>query len=454
MTMTAQAFSVMPSPMSDRRHVDDPYREIRFGGGVIAAFLMIGVVWASIAPLDAAVTTSGVVKVTGERQKVQSLDDGVISSLGVTEGAHVKAGQLLLSLSTDDARSAERSLAARVIGLQAEIARLQAEQSGAASIALPADFGRYTDDDKQLADHAMALETAQLRARRAALSAQQAVLRQRIAQVGDQIGGARVHRQAVEQQRSLLQTELDNLQGLAAKGYASKNRVLEMQRSAADLDGSAGELASESARLTGSAGETRMQILQLQSQELDQNTTRLRDAQTELRTLAPQWTQARMQLARTQVRAPVSGTVVGLAVHTVGGVAMHGQTLMEIVPQDRDLTIEAKVPVTDVNQLYAGQKARLRIAAVHGRNVPVLQGMVTRVSADSFTDEHTGQSFYTMNVSVSAAEMARLVAAEGQAGTLRPGNPVQVMVTTRSRSALGYWLEPLTQTFSGALHQG
>jgi HlyD family secretion protein len=452
--MIAQTFSPAPSIRPASRGVDDPYRELRLGGAIVAAFLAVGVIWASIAPLDAAVTASGVVKVSGERQKVQTIDDGVISALDVSEGSQVKAGQLLLELSTDDARSNERSLAARVIGLQAEIARLQAQQAGAAAIAPPVEFSRYAGDDRQLADRAMTLEAGQFHARQSALAAQQAVLDQRIVQVGDQIKGTQVRHQAINQQRALLGQELQSLESLAAQGYAPKNRVLEMQRSAADLDGSAGELNSESARLAGSAGETRMQILQTRSQEMDETATRLRDAQTELHTLMPQWTAAKQQVARTQVRAPVSGTVVGLAVHTVGGVAAHGQTLMEIVPQDRDLTIEAKVPVTDANQLYSGQDARLRIAAVHGRNVPVLKGEVTRVSADSFTDERTGQSFYTMNVSVPASELARLSGVEGRAGVLRPGNPVQVMVTTRSRSALEYWLEPLTQTFAGALHQG
>jgi HlyD family secretion protein len=452
--MTTQALPVTASFSGGPRSVDDPYRELRFGGGVIAAFLLIGIGWASIAPLNAAVSASGVVKVSGERQKVQTIDDGVISKLDVSEGAHVKAGQMLLELSTDDARSNERALASRVIGLQAEIARLETQQAGGSEIARPAEFARYTGDDKLLADHAMALETSQIQARRTALAAQQAVLRQRIAEVGDQINGTHIRRQATEQQRGLLQSELESIQRLAARGYAAKNRVLEMQRNAADLDGTMGELGSEAARLAGSAGETRMQMLQARSEELDTTATRLRDAHTELQTLIPQWTGAREQLARTEVRAPVSGTVVGLAVHTVGGVAVHGQTLMEIVPQDPSLTIEAKVPVTEANQLYPGQKARLRVAAVHGRNVPVLNGTVTRVSADSFTDERTGQSFYTMNVAVAAPELARLAAVEGRAGTLRPGNPVQVMVTTRARSALDYWLEPLTQTFAGALHQG
>lgn len=182
-------------------------------------------------------------------------------------------------------------------------------------------------------------------------------------------------------------------------------------------------------------------------------TTRLREAFTELQTLLPQWAGARAQVARTQVRAPVSGTVVGLQVHSTGVVTAPGMTLMDIVPDDRSLTIEARVPVTEVNQLHAGQAARLRMVALHGRDVPVLDGVVSRVSADSFVDERTGQSFYTMNVGVTAAELARLRRSKGQVGVLRPGNPVQVMVTLRPRSALSYWYEPLTQTLLSSAQQ-
>lgn len=434
------------------RSNDDPTRELRLAGTVIAAFLAVGIGWAAFAPLDSAVAAQGTVKVSGERRKLQTMDEGSISALHVAEGAHVSAGQLLVEFAATDARANERALASRVIGLQAEIAALQAENAGGA-VKRPAAFSAYVGDDKVEGDRALASAALQLHARRAAGDAQRAVLAQRVVQVGDQLDGYRVRRSSTDMQRQLLRSELAGIQSLAAKGYASKNRVLEMQRNVADLDGSAGALESESARLRSAAGETRLQINQTRSDEMQATTTRLREAFTELQTLLPQWAGARAQVARTQVRAPVSGTVVGLQVHSTGVVTAPGMTLMDIVPDDRSLTIEARVPVTEVNQLHAGQAARLRMVALHGRDVPVLDGVVSRVSADSFVDERTGQSFYTMNVGVTAAELARLRRSKGQVGVLRPGNPVQVMVTLRPRSALSYWYEPLTQTLLSSAQQ-
>jgi len=430
-----------------------PHRELRTGGIIIGAFLAIGIGWASFAPLDSAVVAPATVKISGERQKVQVLHEGVISAINATEGATVRAGQILVEFAGADAKSNERSLATRAIGLQAEVARLEAQRLGQDVIAVPESFASLGPADKQVAARAMELEKAQLKAQTAVRSTESAVLVQRVAQIDDQMAGFSVRRQSTEQQRALMEKQLANIRALASQGYAAKNRLYDLERAAAELDGTIGSLGTENARLRNSAGEARLQMALSRGEELKTAADQLRQAQNDLQSLLPQWAAAREQLARTQVRAPVSGTVVGLAVHTVGGVAPSGQTLMEIVPFDRSLTVEGQVKATDVNQLRKGQAARLRIVALHGRAIPELQGAVTRVSADSFVDERSGQSFYTVSVSVPPSELRRLVDAAGPAGRLRPGNPVQIIVTLRPRSALEYWLEPLTQTFSNSLHE-
>jgi HlyD family secretion protein len=434
------------------RPASDPRRELRMGGAIIAAFLIFGVGWAAIAPLNSAVEAHGVVKVSGERQKVQTLHEGIISQLNVHEGQLVHRGDVLVQFATADALASERALAAQAIGLQAQVARFQAQQVGATTITSPAAFAAYTDGDRVLADRALQLETETLAAVNRAHGAEQAVLRQKAAQIRDQIGGNAAHGVASERQRALLGQEVDSISSLARQGYASKNRLLEIQRQAADLDGTIGTIDADTARLRTAIGETRLQSVQSDSDRLQAATDRLRDAQTQLQSALPQWATARDQLARTQVRAPVTGMVVGLDVHTVGGVAANGQTLMEIVPAATALTIEAKVAPNEINQLHVGQAARLRVTALHGRNVPQLAGRITRLSADSFTDEKTGVSYYLMNVEVPQTELARLRKAEGDAGRLRPGNPMEVMVTLHARSALSYWLEPMTQTLGDAMH--
>ncbi|MDO7844625.1 HlyD family type I secretion periplasmic adaptor subunit [Sphingomonas immobilis] len=435
------------------RTAGDPRRELMLGGIFIAGFFVLGVGWAAFTPLDAAVSASGTVKVSGERQKVQTMQQGMVSGLFVHEGSQVRAGQLLVQMSTAEASGNERSLAARVIGLQAEIARLEAEQLGEGEIHAPADFAKLDAADRALADRALALQRVELGARRSAAGAEQAVLRSRAAQIGQQINGFQVRSGATERQRALFAKELDAVRNLAAKGYASKNRVLQMERDAAELDGTAGTIGTEEARLRGAIGETKLSMVQAADTRAENIAQRLREAQTELQSALPQWAAARAQLARTQIRAPATGTVVGLAVHTVGGVAAPGETLMEVVPRDDALVVEARVRPQDANQIRPGQRARLHLAATHGRNIPEIDGEVTRVSADSFNDQRTGQFYYTMEVKVPTKELKRLSDAAGPAGKLRPGNETQVMVTLHERTALQYLIEPITQTFRGAMHE-
>jgi HlyD family type I secretion membrane fusion protein len=433
--------------------VDNPRREIMAGVSLFGLFAASTLAWACFVPLDASVVAPGTVKVSGERQKVQSMGDGVISAIRVTEGANVRAGQPLVEFAAPDLVASERSFASRVISLQAEIARLEAENSGASAITPPAAFAGYMGADAELASHALEAERVTLSSRRAAAYAQRSVLNQRIVQVNEQLNGSSVQRSSVEQQRAYLTQEVDSIRQLAAKGYASKNRLLEMERSAAELEGSSGTLASEAARLRSTAGEARMQILQADTDRQQANSNRLRDAHTELQALLPQWEAARAQLARTQLRAPVSGSVVALEVNTIGGVTQRGQTLMEIVPADRSLTIEAQVAAVDGNEVSPGKQTMLKLPGLHGRNIPELHGTVSEVSADSLTVERTGRTYYTMQVKVAPAELERFTKAIHETNVLRPGNPVQVVVKTRSRSALEYWLEPLTQALHGGLNE-
>jgi HlyD family secretion protein len=450
--MAASVHSMVPA-MAIGQSVASPRGELRFGAAVIGIFLVLGVGWAGMAPLNSAVVAPGTVKVSGERQKVQTLREGVISALHVSEGSTVQAGQVLVEFASSESRASERALATRVIGLYAEIARLQAEQAGAKTFAVPPVLADLPAPDRDIAARALQLERQQLAAQLSARSTENAVLKQRVAQIDDQMNGSALRRRSTQQQRALMASQIEDVRALAAEGYASRNRLLDLERSAAELDGTIGSLGAESARLRNSEGEARLQTALSHSAEMKATADRLREAQAEVQSLLPQWATAREQLARTEIRAPAAGVVVGLAAHTVGGVAPAGQTLMEIVPFDRSLTIEAQIKATDVNQLHPGQLARLKVTAVHGRSVPQLQGKVTQVSADSFADERTGQSYYKASIAVSESELQRLVSAEGQAGRLRPGNLVQVMVTLHPRSALEYWLDPLVQALGSSLHE-
>ncbi|QUD86481.1 HlyD family type I secretion periplasmic adaptor subunit [Phenylobacterium montanum] len=434
-----------PSPSPD-----NPRREILLGS-VAAAVFFVGLCgWAAFARMDAATNASGVVVVSGHRQSVQSRDGGIVSSLRVKEGDHVQAGQVLVEFAPAEAIAEERALTERVIGLKAQIARLEAEQMGAASITAPAEFASLSADDKVIAEHAMALEAHALASSRGADAARRGTLNQRQAEAEQQIIGYQRQLAANARQQQLNADELKGMKELAARGYAPATRVRALEQSAAGLEGDAGSQAAEIARLNAVRGEARLESLQGDNERARQISDEMHRAQADLQANEPQLQAARDRLKRTEAVAPVSGAVTGLTVNTVGAVVAQGQRLMEVVPDKLPLVIEAQVAPRDANDLKVGQETQVRFTAVHGRNVPILHGQLTRISPDSVVEERTGRAYFVADITVPQSELA-LIGDKGEA--LRPGMPADVVVPLRKRTALEYWLEPLTQTLWRSFHE-
>lgn len=211
-------------------------------------------------------------------------------------------------------------------------------------------------------------------------------------------------------------------------------------------------MAAEVARAGEGMGETRMQALSLSSSSQEEIAAELRDTQAKLSEVMPRLVSAREQLQRAMVRAPATGQVVGLTVHTVGGVVSPGQTLMEIVPEDKKLVIQAQVDPTGADDIYQGQEVQVRFTSVNDRTLPLLSGEVRTISADRFTDENTGEAFFRSEVEVKPEELEKVRGALGQ-GQLRPGLPVELVFAVRKRTALEYMLEPLTSQFWRSLRE-
>ena len=221
------------------------------------------------------------------------------------------------------------------------------------------------------------------------------------------------------------------------------NRVRELERAKAALRGQQAAMESEYARAGEGIGETRMQSLSVTRDRLEKIEADLKDTQAKISETLPKLVATREQLHNSQVRAPATGQVVGLQVFTVGGVVAAGQKLMDIVPDGRELIVQAQLKPTDADDAYPGQKAQVRFLSVHNRSLPLFDGTVRTVSADSFTDEKSGQSFFRAEIVVPEAELNRIRAILGQ-GELRPGLPVEAVLRVRKRTALQYLLEPLT----------
>jgi HlyD family secretion protein len=431
---------------------DDPRRDIRIGGAIAFFFFVVLLGWAAFAPLDAGVRGSGKIAVSGNRQAVQHREGGVVNAIHVREGQHVRQGQILVEMAAPDLKANERALTSDYLSLLAQRARLTAERNGQTSFSAPAEFADIDPVDRPLAEQAMRLQRGQLQARANSLSAQQSVLGQRSRQLGQQRSGFEQQRQSYAIQYKIMQDELDGLKSLEKKGFASTNRIRELERAQEELRGRQASMTSEMARAGQGMGETRMQSLSIRQSNLEEVATDLRDTQSRLSEVLPKLVAAREQLRHSTVRSPATGQVVGLTVFTVGGVVAPGQTLMEVVPDNKALVVQVQISPQDADDVYRGQKAQLRFVSVHNSRLPLLTGTVRTMSADSFNDEKSGKSYFRAEVEVPRAELDELRDVLGR-GQLRPGLPVEVVLETRSRTALQYLLEPLTDHFWSALRE-
>ena len=432
-----------PRPSAAGGVTDAPRSDLIVGGAVIFAFFILFLGWAAFAPLDAGAFAQGQVAVSGNRQAVQHRDGGVVSALHVAEGDTVRQGQILLEVAGGELTATERGLTGQVLALLAQRSRLIAERDRLGSVPTPSEFAALSPQDQPLAAEAMRLQRLQFNARGTGRSTERGVLQQRIGQLDQQINGFERQIDANEEQRRLINEELAGMRSLAAQGYAPLTRVRALERQAAALDGEQGSLRAQVARTREQVGETRLQMLAVGTGMNEDVAEQLRNIEIQLNELQPRLVSTRAQIARNQVRAPASGQVVGLTAFTTGGVIQAGQTLMEIVPGDASQIIVAQVSPSDVDNLTIGLETEVKFPGLREGNPPILRGRVTRISADSFTDESNGSRYFRAEIVVPESELDKL----GRlASTIRPGSPVEVVVLLRKRTALTYLFEPLIKS--------
>lgn len=437
----APPVAVPEAPSGPTLVADTPRLELFIGGAIIFVFFVLFLGWAAFAPLDAGAYAQGQIAVSGNRQAVQHREGGVVSALHVREGDTVQRGQILLQLSSGELRATERGVASQVFALLAQRARLVAERDRLGSIPRPVEFANLPPEDAVLAQESLRIQQLQFGARRTGRSTETGVLGQRIAQLNEQIAGYERQIESNEEQQRLIQEELTGMRSLAEKGYAPQTRVRALERTAAQLDGELGSLRAQIARSREAVGETRLQMSGVNTKMGEDVADQLRQIDVQLNELRPRMIELRAQIARNEVRAPASGQVVGLTIFTQGGVVQAGQTLMEIVPNDASQVIVAQISPNDVDNLRVGQETEVKFPGLRERNPPIIHGRVNRISADSFTVEQTGATYFRAEIVVPAAELTKL---GRSAETLRPGAPVEVVILLRKRTALAYLLEPLT----------
>jgi HlyD family secretion protein len=416
-------------------------------GLAVVAFLALGLGgWATTAEISGALIAPGSVVVESNVKKVQHPTGGVVGEVLARDGDLVKAGDVVVRLDDTVTKASLAIVTKNLDGLWARGARLEAEQRGVDKIAFPkALLDRADDPDVK---NIIASETKLFEVRTFGRVGQKAQLRERVTQLNEEIAGLMAQEKAKDQEIVLVEKELTGVQQLYEKHLVQMSRLTTLQRDAARLNGERAQFIASRAQAKGKITETELQIIQVDKDLVSDVSKDLRETNDKIGEFVERKVTAEDQLRRTDIRAPQDGMVLQSTVHTVGGVITAGDAIMMIVPQSDALSVEAKVNPQDIDKLQIGQKTLLRLSAFNQRTTPELNGVVTRVSPDVTTDQRTGQSYYTIRVSMPPEEIARL----GEA-RLIPGMPVEAFVQTGDRTMLSYLIKPLNDQLMRAFRE-
>ena len=391
--------------------------------------------WASTAQISGALIAPGSIVVDSNVKKVQHPTGGVVGEVRARDGDLVKAGDVLVRFDDTVTKASLAIVTKGLNGLWARAARLEAEREGAAqAIFPPALTDRASDPDVK---SVMDSETKLFEVRQSGRTGQKAQLRERIAQLREELTGLAAQENAKGREIKLIQTELVGVRELFQKNLVQISRVTQLERDAARLDGDRGQFIASAAQARGKIAETELQIIQVDKDLNTEVSKELREVNDKIGEFVERKVTAEDQLRRVDIRAPQDGMVLQSTVHTVGGVVTAGDAMMLIVPQADNLSVEAKVNPQDIDQLQIGQRTLLRLSALNQRTTPELNGLVSRISPDTTTDSRTGVSTYTIRISLPPEEVARLGEVK-----LIPGMPVESFVHTGERTLLAYLVKP------------
>ena len=402
--------------------------------------------WASTTEISGALIAPGAIVVDSNVKKVQHPTGGVVGEVLARDGDIVKAGDVVVRLDDTVTKASLAIVTKNLDGLWARAARLQAEQQGLSKVVFPAMLlDRMDDPDVK---NIIASETKLFEVRTTGRIGQKAQLRERITQLNEEIAGLTAQEKAKDQEIVLVEKELQGVRTLYDQHLVQISRMTTLERDAARLNGERAQFIAQRAQAKGKITETELQIIQVDKDLVSDVSKDLRETNDKIGEFVERKVTAEDQLRRTDIRAPQDGMVLQSTVHTVGGVITAGDAIMMIVPQADALSVEAKVNPQDIDKLQIGQKTLLRLSAFNQRTTPELNGVVSRVSPDVTTDQRTGQSYYTIRVSMPREEIARLGDAK-----LIPGMPVEAFVQTGDRTLLSYLIKPLKDQLMRAFRE-
>lgn len=432
------------------RGLSPAYRSIRrhlLAAGIAAVLLVGGVGgWAATTELSGAVIAPGLLVVESNTKKVQHPTGGIVGELNVKDGDHVQAGDVVIRLDPVQTQASLAMVTKTLDELNARQARLEAERDDEPSVEMPKELlARQADEE---VGRAVKGELRVFELRKTAREGQKAQLRERIAQLKQEIDGISGQIGSKAAEIELMKGELEGVRSLWKRNLVPIDRVTALEREAVRLEGERGSLVASLAQAKGKITEIELQIIQVDSDMRSDVAKELGDVRGKIAELVERKISGEDQLKRIDIRAPQNGIVHQLAVHTVGGVVPAGDALMLIVPDADALDVEAHIHPQDIDQLHVGQKAVMRFSAFDQRTTPEIDGTLSYISADVSSDERTGASYYTVRISVTPEELARL-------GTLKlvPGMPVEAFLQTSPRTVLSYLTKPLKDQVTKAFRE-
>jgi protease secretion system membrane fusion protein len=418
--------------------------------GWLVVLLGIGgfLLWAFLAPLDKGVPLSGTLAKESNRKTVQNQAGGTVQEILVRNGDLVRSGQVLVRMNPVLARSAFDMTQGQYLMARATEARLAAERDGLNKVVFPSELEQHRAEARMA--EMMSLQNQLLTARRMSLQSELGALDENIAGLGLQAGGVRQSRASKQAQAGFLKEQLEGMRDLARDGYVARNRLLELERGYAQLAGAMAEDSGQLGRLQRQVTELSLRRAQRIQDYQKEVRTLLAETQKEAQALGARLAGQEFELGNVEVKAPVDGTVMGLAVFTQGGVVAPGFRMMDIVPSGDALVVEGQLPVHLVDKVQPGLKVEMMFSAFNVNRTPHIEGEVTQVSADRSVDERSGAAFYVVRVKVTP-QGARDIAQHRLA--IRPGMPVELFVRTGERTMMNYLLKPLFDRVHAAMSE-
>ncbi|SDB20496.1 membrane fusion protein, epimerase transport system [Pseudomonas sp. NFACC23-1] len=419
---------------------DTPVRRVGYLMLLVTFGLFGG--WAALAPLDSSALAPGVVTVKSYRKTVQHLEGGIVRELRVHDGDQVKTGDVLLVLDNTQARSEMETMRSQLIAALQLQARLEAERDALPEpLAVPA-----LDPEDPRVQEARDSEARIFQTRRTSLLGEIGLQEKTIGQIEEQIRGFKAIIASKQALAASYQEEIVDLRALLAEGYVDKQRLREQERSLSRLQTEIAESQSEIAQAHVHIDEARLKILQLKKTFASEVAGLLGDARTKVYELRERLATLQDRDQRTDILAPESGMVMGMTVHTLGAVVSPGTALLDIVPANEELIIEAQVSPMDIDRIALGKLADIRFSAFKSSTTPVIEGQLVQISADRLINKDTGTAYYLARVALTDKGRQAL----GNL-TLVPGMPVEVLVNTGARTLLQYLIQPASNVFARSL---